>query len=111
MAGEHQFENALFLFHTPPHETRLDRAALDGKMIDHVPFDLHVGSIAVRRFIEAKQPLVTLHGHIHESTRLTGVWHDRIGRTHSFNAAHEGPELCLIRFDARDPAGAERELL
>lgn len=111
LAGTDDVSNALFLFHTPPHETRLDRAALDGKMIDHVPFDVHVGSIAVRRFIEARQPLITLHGHIHESTRMKGEWRDRIGRTHSFNAAHDGPELSLIRFDPGDPAGAERELL
>ena len=111
LAGTDDVTNALFLFHTPPHKTRLDRAALDGKMIDHVPFDVHVGSIAVRRFIKARQPLITLHGHIHESTRLTGEWRDKIGRTHSFNAAHDGPELSLIRFDPRDPAGAERELL
>ena len=111
LAGTDDVTNALFLFHTPPHETRLDRAALDGRMIDHVPFDVHVGSIAVRRFIEARQPLITLHGHIHESTRLTGEWRDRIGRTHSFNAAHDGPELSLVRFDPSDPAGAKLELL
>ena len=98
----------MFLFHTPPHETKLDRAALDGKMVDHVPLDLHVGSIAVRRFIEARQPLLTLHGHIHESARLTGSWRDRIGRTHLFSAAHDGPELALVRFDLEHPEGATR---
>ena len=44
------------LFHAPPYQTKLDRAALDGRMVDHVPLDVHVGSIAVRRFIEARQP-------------------------------------------------------
>jgi len=37
---------------------------------------LAVGSIAVRRFIEERQPLLTLHGHIHESARLTGDWRE-----------------------------------
>ena len=109
--GEDDLANAVVLFHTPPHETRLDRAALDGKMIDHVPLDLHVGSIAVRRFIEERQPMLTMHGHIHESTRLTGAWMDRIGRTVMFNAAHDGPELSLIRFDLEKPEEAERSLL
>lgn len=104
-------ERAVLLFHTPPHETKLDRVATDGKMVDHVPLDLHVGSIAVRRFIEARQPLVTLHGHIHESARLTGSWRDRIGRTHAFSAAHDGPELALVSFDLTDLDSATRELL
>jgi len=111
LAGGRPMERAVFLFHTPPHETSLDRAALDGKMVDHVPLDLHVGSIAVRRFIEARRPLLTLHGHIHESARLTGSWKDRIGRTHMFSAAHDGPELALVRFDLEDPGGAVRDLL
>ena len=42
--------------------------------VDHVPLDVHVGSIAIRRFIEARQPRLTLHGHVHESARLTGSW-------------------------------------
>ena len=104
-------ERAVFLFHTPPYETHLDRAATDGKFVDHVPLDLHVGSIAVRRFIEARQPLATLHGHIHESARLTGSWRDRLGRTHAFSAAHDGSELALVSFDLNDPASATRELL
>ncbi len=104
-------ENAIFLFHTPPYHTRLDRAALDGKMIDYVPLDVHVGSIAVKRFIERRQPLLTLHGHIHESARLTGYWKDKIGHTVAFNASHDGPELSLIRFSPEAPDKATRELI
>ena len=104
-------ENAVFLFHAPPHDTQLDRAALDGRAIDHVPLDPHVGSIAIRRFIERRQPRLTLHGHIHESARLTGSWRDRIGRTVLLSAAHDGPELALVRFDLANPAEATRELI
>lgn len=111
LAGDEDLTRTVFLFHTPPHETMLDRAALDGKMVDHVPLDVHVGSIAVRRFIEARQPLLTLHGHIHESPRLTGSWRDRIGNTRLFTGAHDGPELALIRFDLDDLDGARRTLL
>ncbi len=111
LAAEHNLTNSIFLFHAPPYKSKLDRAALDGRMIDHVPLDIHVGSIAIDRFIEKYQPLVTLHGHIHESTRLTGSWRDRIGRTHMFNAAHDGPELSVVKFSPADPGSAERELL
>jgi Icc-related predicted phosphoesterase len=111
LAGDRNLDHSVFLFHGPPFETNLDRVANDGKMVDYVPLDLNVGSIAVRRFIEQRQPLVTLHGHIHESARLTGSWKDRIGRTHLFGAAHDGPELALVRFALEDPASASRQLL
>ncbi len=109
--GERSLERAICLFHAPPYQTNLDRAALDGKLVDHAPLDVHVGSIAIRRFIEARQPLVTLHGHVHESARITGAWREQIGRTHCFSAAHDGPELALVRFDPADPAEATRVLL
>lgn len=111
LVGDKDLSRAVFLFHTPPYETLLDRADLDGRSVDHVPLDLHVGSIAVRRFIEARQPLLTLHGHIHESARLTGFWRDRIKDTHLLSAAHDGPELALVRFDLTALKGASRVLL
>jgi Icc-related predicted phosphoesterase len=111
LTGAADLSNAIFLFHTPPHDTNLDRAALDGKTIDHVPLDVHIGSIAVRRFIESRQPLLTLHGHVHESASLTGSWHERIGNTYSFSAAHNGSELALIRFDLNNLNDANRELI
>jgi Icc-related predicted phosphoesterase len=111
LAGGAPLDRAVFLFHTPPYATSLDRAALDGRSVEHAPLDVHVGSIAVRRFITARQPLLTLHGHVHESARLTGCWSQRIGRTYAFSAAHDGPELALIRFDPEDLSHATRELL
>lgn len=110
LVGDRPLDRAIFLFHSPPYDTALDRAALDGKMVDHVPLDVHVGSIAIERLVRERQPLVTLHGHIHESARLTGSWSQRIGRTHCFSAAHDGPELALVRFDPEDPAAATRTL-
>ncbi|MEQ8171515.1 MAG: metallophosphoesterase [Candidatus Eremiobacterota bacterium] len=111
LAGEDNLEKAIFLFHSPPYNTVLDRAALDGKMIDYVPVDTHIGSIAIKNFIEEKQPLITLHGHVHESARITGAWKEKIGNTSSFTAAHDGPELSLIRLDPKNPDRTTRELL
>ncbi|MFH2107903.1 MAG: metallophosphoesterase [Chrysiogenia bacterium] len=111
LAGQDVLTKAVFLFHSPPYQTHLDRAALDGCMVDNAPLDVHVGSIAIRRFIEARQPLVTLHGHVHESARLTGSWQEKIGRTLCFSAAHDGPELAAVFFDPRDPSRAIRRLL
>ena len=110
LIGEDDTSSAVFLFHSPPYKTMLDRAALDGMMFDYAPLDVHVGSIAIRRLIEARQPAVTMHGHVHESARLTGAWLDRIGSTVCISAAHDGPELALVRMDPRCPEAAERIL-
>jgi len=111
LTGARDLTDAVLLFHSPPYQTCLDRAALDGKMVDYVPLDVHIGSIAIRQFIEKRQPLITLHGHVHESARLTGAWSDRIGRTVCLSAAHDGPELALVRFDPDHPEAATRTLV
>lgn len=111
LTGHEHLKKAIFLFHSPPYHTNLDRADLDGKMFDAAPLDVHVGSIAIRRFIEARQPYITLHGHVHESARITGSWKDRIGSTYCFSAAHDGKELALVRFDLKAPENATRELI
>jgi hypothetical protein len=80
-------------------------------MIDHVPLDVHVGSIAMRRFILEHQPAVTLHGHVHEAARLTGTWQEMLGDSWCFSAANDGHELALVRFDPSQPERAVRELL
>jgi Icc-related predicted phosphoesterase len=99
LTGNDNLTKAIFLFHSPPYKTNLDRAALDDVLIDHVTPDVHVGSIAIQRFIEQKQPLLTLHGHIHESSRITGSWKDKSGKTLMFSAAYEFPDLALVCFD------------
>ena len=103
LAGEDETGRAVFLFHAPPYGGLLDLADLAGRKVEHAPLDPHVGSLAVRRFIEARQPLVTLHGHVHESSRLSGAWRERLGQTHCFSAAWDGPELALVRFTLEEP--------
>jgi len=60
LTGKDDLTRALCLFHCPPHGCGLDRAALDGKMVDHVPLDVHIGSIAIQRFIATRLALVRL---------------------------------------------------
>jgi len=111
LIGSDDISNSIFLFHTPPYNTNLDRAALDDRVVEHVQMDIHVGSIAVRNMIEKHQPLITLHGHVHESARLTGSWKDKLGRTFCFSAAHDGPELAIVKFNPDRPEEAKRELI
>jgi Icc-related predicted phosphoesterase len=63
---------AVFMIHVPPHDSGLDTAPLlDENLRPTVSAgDVlrgPVGSTAVRRLIERYQPLLTIHGHIHES--------------------------------------------
>ncbi|HEX38026.1 MAG TPA: hypothetical protein ENG70_04105 [Candidatus Cloacimonetes bacterium] len=111
LAKEQDLSSAIFLLHAPPYRSAHDRAALDGMKVDHAPLDVHVGSIAIQQFIKEKQPYITLHGHIHESSRITGKWYENIGRTHTLSAAYHGKELALIIFDLEDPFRAKRLIL
>lgn len=101
----------IYLFHSPPYNSCLDQADLHGKQVDHAPIDIHVGSIAIQRFIHDYQPFLTLHGHVHESARLTGQWKEKVGKTYSLSAAHQGPELAVVRFDTDHLKEATRELI
>ncbi len=108
LTADVNMEDAVLLAHSPPYQTTLDRAGLDGKMIEHVPLDVHVGSIAIRRWIEGNQPLLTLHGHIHESTGRTGVWRELLGRSWMMNGACYGSELVLIEMETDNLEEATR---
>ncbi len=111
LSGDDSLSRAIFLFHAPPYKTALDRAGLDGVKVDHVPVDVHVGSIAIKEFIEKRQPMLSLHGHIHESARLTGKWKEKIHKTIAYSAAYEGPGLALVRFTMKCLMSAERIIL
>jgi uncharacterized protein len=63
---------AIFMIHVPPHDSGLDTAPiLDENLRPTVSAgDVlrgPVGSTAVRRIIEDYQPVLSIHGHIHES--------------------------------------------
>lgn len=60
--------NAIFNFHAPPYGFALDLAPeLDENLTQAADRKIHVGSRAVAKMIEKYQPLLGLHGHIHES--------------------------------------------
>lgn len=111
LTNDENLEKAVFLFHSPPYKTALDRAALDGQFFDHVPLDVHVGSIAIKELIYEKSPFISLHGHIHESSRITGCWKEKINNTFAFNASIEGNSLSLIIFELEKPENAIRKIL
>jgi uncharacterized protein len=83
-------QTAIFLFHVPPYSSGLDTAReinpddLTVVMSHGQPREIPVGSHAVRQIIEEYQPMLSLHGHIHESRGIT-----KIGRTVCVNAGSE----------------------
>jgi len=111
LANKSPAHTTIYLFHSPPYQSCLDEANLQGKKVDHAPMDTHVGSIAIQRFIKQHQPLLTLHGHVHESASITGSWKMKTEKTYSFSAAHHGPELAVVRFDTQHLNDATRELV
>lgn len=76
---------AILNVHVPPYESSLDTAFEVDEDLHYVmkggrPHEVPTGSAAVRQIIEETQPLLSLHGHIHESKGVT-----TIGRTVAIN--------------------------
>ena len=81
--------SAIFNLHVPPYASGLDTANeinpdLTMRYVSGHPCPIPVGSTAVRQIIEEVQPLLALHGHIHESRGEV-----RIGRTLAINTGSE----------------------
>jgi Icc-related predicted phosphoesterase len=66
---------SVFVPHAPPRSTKLDKIRLGA----------HVGSLAVRKFVECNQPDVLICGHIHESRGI-----DILGKTQMVNCGPAG---------------------
>jgi len=94
---------AIFNLHCPPYKSGLDEApAIDAdlKLLHGGRALRPVGSTAVRQAIEEHQPLLSLHGHIHESKGAI-----KIGKTLAINpgsAYEEGMLMgAIIQLDAK----------
>lgn len=99
LAGAEGSPECLYVLHSPPHGTSCD-VTRDGH---------HVGSRAIRAFIERLQPPLVLSGHIHESPTVSKAWHDRIGTSVVVNPGQFGsPRLSGVWFDPQRPADTLR---
>jgi len=77
--------------HAPPFETNLDRSFKGESW----------GSRAIRAVIERHQPLLSLHGHVHESPIVTGSFTQQLGGTVAVNPgqSHDKLRYALIDID------------
>ncbi len=97
LAGDiEDINSTIFNIHVPPYGTNIDLApklddSLKPVLTPGGGYEMiNVGSIAVRRAIEEYQPLMGLHGHVHESRGVA-----KIGRTLCFNPGSEYTEGVL----------------
>ncbi len=89
----------VYVLHSPPRGTGCDMIGAGA----------HVGSRAIRAFIEREQPPLVLSGHIHESPRVSSSFRDAIGATAVVNPGQFGTQrLCGVWLDPADPAASLR---
>lgn len=86
----------IYVFHSPPHGGNLDLTYYAG----------HVGSKAISRFIEKNQPYLTLHGHIHETVKISKKSHEKNGNTISISSGNgnDSDALKIIEIDLENPS-------
>jgi uncharacterized protein len=93
------FRKSIYVMHSPPFGTPLDQIQ------DGTP----AGSRSVKEFIQENQPLLTLHGHIHESPTVSGAYVDRIGETLCVNpgqislTGQKVSRLSAVTFEMENP--------
>lgn len=88
-------KQTIYVMHMPPEGLRL------GQLLYQ---DLDIGSVDIYEFLKSKQPLLSLHGHIHESPDTEkGTWINQIQHT-----------VCIqpgqMELDSRDMVYAEIDL-
>jgi Icc-related predicted phosphoesterase len=97
-AGLRDVRRAVFMIHVPPYDSGLDTAPeLDKNLRPKVTMGdvlrIPVGSTGVRRALQELQPMVSIHGHVHEAPGQS-----KIGRTVCFNAGSEANQGILRGF-------------
>ena len=83
---------ALYVTHTPPADTGLDMVQ-DGR---------HIGSVALRSHLLQHQPMLALHGHVHESPHVSSRWAERLGSTWCVNPGQHPKVLYAVMMEVDD---------
>jgi Icc-related predicted phosphoesterase len=90
LSGVSNMKSCIFNFHCPPYDSGLDSAPEMSKDLKAGTEMVPVGSKSIRKAIEDRQPLLGLHGHIHESRAALAI-----GRTLCINPGSEYGEGIL----------------
>ncbi len=88
--GVEDFSRSIWLIHCPPAGLDLDLCGSGDR----------VGSPQIYKFIREKQPLMTIHGHIHEAPVCNGgVWACKVGRTMVIQPGQSYEDLNYVSFE------------
>lgn len=86
-------EKSIWMIHAPPSDCDLDVCASGYK----------VGSRAILKFIEEYQPLITIHGHIHESPEYTNLtWFKKVIGTMCIQGGQMGFDVHYVVIEVED---------
>lgn len=101
-------DKTIYAIHCPPNNTNLDITSPFAKS-----GGAHVGSMALRLFIEKHQPYLTLHGHIHETVEMSGEFKDKIGNTLCLASGNHNvsDRLALLAFELDNINKVERIII
>ncbi len=91
---------AVYVLHGPP----------SGLGLDTIRGGAGVGSAATLAFLGRVQPLLSLHGHIHESPEESGTWRAKVGRTVSLQPGQSAAGLTVV-IGRLDEMAFERKIL
>lgn len=95
-------KETIYVIHSPPFDTKLDIIVRGN----------HVGSKAIKEFISKEQPLLTLHGHVHEGPEM-GSWRDKIKNTICINPGsnHLNSKLNMVVIDLDDLSNMDYKVI
>ncbi len=84
---------SIWLVHQPPVNLDFDLCGSGAR----------VGSPAVYNFLSAKQPLLSIHGHIHEAPEVNGnIWAKKLGQTMCIQAGQPEKGISYALFELKD---------
>lgn len=88
-------KKTVYVFHSPPYNTNLDV----------IPGLRHIGSKAIKQFIEKNEPYLVLSGHAHETADITNKYNTNIGNSMAMTAGNGAnpSTLSLLIFDFYNP--------
>lgn len=106
-SGFSSFDKTVFVSHAPPYGSKLDMLGKDRQ---------HVGSMAIREFLSCHRPMISVHGHIHETVSVSGSWHDRVSEEGGLSLAvgnchHDpAPQVILLKIMETGPVVQRMQL-
>ncbi|NOK62681.1 MAG: metallophosphoesterase [Chloroflexi bacterium AL-W] len=95
LAKQSDPQRTIYVCHTPPADTPIDLARNKR----------HIGSRALRRFVEQHAPPLTLHGHVHEAPHHNQTYAMQIGPTWCVNPGNDHQRFHAVTCDTDDVRG------